>query len=177
MHEDDRAPNRSGYEESRRPWMDELPVDRSLLYTPIGGTSRRLWRAAFCAGTAFCLASALWTRTPVVATSRDVAATWNVELSSAGAHPVTALVFGKEAGVHLVSIPGTDATPEERRRIPARLAAGNVYMVSLGRSDLHVHTASPPGTPPMAFAAQARFVQLFKSKGGTGIRTSWRSSR
>ena len=91
---------------------------------------------------------------------------------SAGSRPVTALVFGEEAGVHLVTVPAADGSAEPRR-LPTRLAAGDVYMVSLGWDDLSVASASPKGSEPMRFGAQGRFVKLFKDGRQTGIRTWW----
>jgi hypothetical protein len=98
---------------------------------------------------------------------------WNVELSSTGTEPVTALAFGREAGLHVVRVPGRNAPIEQRRSIPVRLAAGNVYLVSLGGAGLNLSSTSPAGAPHMAFTAQSRFVTLYQSPSETGVRTSW----
>jgi hypothetical protein len=160
-------------ESPSRDWVNGSALPSSRRQTATAARRPWRWLAIVCAGTAACLAVAFWPRAVTDKTPPRGAAIWNVELSSSGTSPVTALVFGEEAGVHLVRIPGADATAEERRRIPARLGAGNVYMVSLGRSGLDVRTTSPPGDSPMSFSAQARFVTLFKSRTATGIRTSW----
>lgn len=99
---------------------------------------------------------------------------WSVDLNSAGLSPVTALVFGKEAGVHLVTVPAADGSAEPRR-LPTRLSAGDIYMVSLGWNDLSVTSASPKGSARMAFGAQGRFVKLFKDRRATGIATGIRT--
>jgi hypothetical protein len=118
---------------------------------------------------------AVWPRSrPTSQHGAAAASYWNLELSSAGTKPVTALVFGDEAGVHLVQLPGSGASAEERQRVPVRLGSGDVYMMSMGWSGLDVRTSSPAGSAPMSFGAQARFVKLFKSANGTGIQTSWR---
>ena len=142
---------------------------------PDGGAAGHRWRRALLGATvAALIAAALWPRSaPVTDRRTGGAGLWNVELASSGARPVTALVFGEEAGVHLVRLPAAGATEEERRRIPVRLARGDVYMVSLGRPGLDVRSASPPGTPPMRFTARARFVKLFRDQRGTGVRTGW----
>lgn len=155
---------------SRRP--DAVPLAHQSRRATLGRRLRVTLGAAMIA----CGAYALWhgARTLPAPPPPSRSASWNVELSSTGSNPVTALVFGREAGLHLVEVPGANGSLEERRRIPARIGAGNVYMVSLGWSPLNVHTVSPPGTPFMAFSAQARFVQLYASPNETGIRTSWR---
>lgn len=175
MRQDDRWTDRNGYDE--RPavaWAHSLHEGSSLERTPRLRPSRLLWRTVLLASATLALAVALWPRASTANRHSDVAPRWNVELSSTSRHPVTALVFGREAGLHFVSVPGTDASGEERRRIPARLGAGDVYMMSLGWSPLQVHTSSPRGTAPMSFSARARFVTLFVEPRGTGIRTSWR---
>lgn len=171
MHEDDRT----GYDDPHvSPWAHHARAASALQRLEGGNRSRRLRRNALLATAVLGLAVAFWPRSSIATLPAGAAPRWNVELSSTGRHPVTALVFGKEAGVHLVSVPGTDATADERRRIPARLGNGDVYMVSLGWSPLEVHATSPRGTAPMSFAAQARFVRLFAEQRGTGISTSWR---
>jgi hypothetical protein len=134
--------------------------------------SRRLLVLGLIAGAL--LAALLWRRSsPVSAPITAVGARWNVDLASAGGRPVTALVFGREAGVHVVRVPAAGASEEEQRRVSARLANGDVYMVSLGREVLSVHSKSPAGTAPMAFTARARFVKLYHTPQATGIRTGW----
>jgi hypothetical protein len=117
------------------------------------------------------IAGALWTRGSTAATSS--AAQWDLQLASGGAQPVTALVFGQEAGIHLVQVPASGGSAELRRSIPVRLGQGNVYMVSLGRDRLEISAASPRGAVPMRFAAEGRFVKLVHTSGATGVRTGW----
>jgi hypothetical protein len=176
MREDHRQQTRIVVDGSSQP----LSAPRSGA-APIAHQSRRetigrRWRVALAAVMITCGAYVLLhgARTSLAPSPPPMSANWNVELSSTGSSPVTALVFGREAGLHLVEVPSANATAEERRRIPARIGAANVYMVSLGWSSLNVHTVSPPGAPYMAFTAQARFVQLYSSPSLTGIRTSWR---
>lgn len=135
------------------------------------GHHRRWWLMA--AATTLGL-GALWVRwTDVNPRASANGALWNIELASNGARPVTALVFGQDAGVHLVRVPVVGSAPDERSRVPVRLARGDVYMVSLGRDGLDVSTTSPPDAPRMAFTAHARFVKLVNSPGATSIRTGW----
>ena len=99
---------------------------------------------------------------------------WNIELMAAGRRPVTALVYGAEAGLHLVRVPAAAAGGAEPRVIPARLGESELYMMSLGWAPLEVRASSPPGTTPMSWSAQARFVQAYQDERGTGVQTSWR---
>jgi hypothetical protein len=117
------------------------------------------------------IAGALWTRGSTAATSS--VAQWDLQLASGGAQPVTALVFGHEAGIHLVQLPAAGGAAELRRSIPVRLGQGDVYMVSLGRNRLEISAASPPGSVPMRFAAEGRFVKLVHTSEATGVRTGW----
>jgi hypothetical protein len=116
-------------------------------------------------------AFAWWTRS----TTEPIgsAAQWDLQLASAGAQPVTALVFGREAGIHLVQLPAAGGSAELRRSIPVRLGQGSVYMVSLGRERLGISAASPPGAAPMQFVADGRFVKLLQTPEITGVRTGW----
>lgn len=102
------------------------------------------------------------------------AANWDIEIASAGAHPVTAIVYGREAGLHIVRVPAASAPADERRRVAARLGAGDVYLVSLGRDPLAVETAAPAGAPPMRLGARSRFVKLSQHGGRTSVQTGWR---
>jgi hypothetical protein len=142
----------------------------------VGWLRRFSWRATVVLGAALSLAALRMTRHAAPDARPPVGGVWNVELSSAGTEPVTALAYGSEAGLHLVRVPGRNAPADERRRIPVRLSAGNVYLVSLGWHDLNLSTRSPAGAPPMRLTAHARFVTLFQSPGETGVRTSWRGA-
>jgi hypothetical protein len=175
MREDHRAPTRIVVDDQLYPLTE--PADAG----PVADRSRRAtiarrWRIALGAAMLAFSTYAVWhaTRPALAPALPPISANWDLELTSAGNSPVTALVFGREAGLHFVTVPGIDASAEERRRIPARIHAGNVYMVSLGWPQLNVHTASPPGAPRMAFMAQARFIRIFSASDGTGISTSWR---
>ena len=130
------------------------------------------WAMLFAAMLGIIVVGALATRapnTPIAGASPE----WNIELSASGTEPVRALVFGEEAGIHLVSIPATGASIEDRRRVAARLAQGDVYLMSLGRSPLQVRTSGPPGVRGVTLSADARFVKLFQRPDRIGITTGW----
>ena len=153
-------------------WAPLIP--RPSRPEPLTKPGRRGWLAGVVA-TALLLGVYLAPRPSLpFAPLVGAAPSWNVELAAAGARPVTALVYGEEAGLHLVRIPAASAGRSARRVIPARLAQGELYMVSLGWSPLVVRASSPPGTPRMSWSAQGRFVQAFQDERGTGVSTSWR---
>ena len=182
MREDDRGTLHSSERERSRSWFEwpggvpvhvRVPSGTTPYHDATPRRSRRMIALSVIAG-ALLAAALLWPQsTPVATPAATAGARWNVDLASAGVRPVTALVFGVEAGVHLVRVPAAGASEEERRRVPARLAAGDVYMVSLGREALSVHSTSPTGSAPMAFTARARFVRLYHTPRATGIRTGW----
>lgn len=151
-------------------WTRAGTVQPLATAPPVRSSSRR-WR--FLARVMAGLAATAWPRGSKPTAVTRPAPEWNVELSSAGSAPVIALVYGQEAGVHVVRIPGSEAAAGERRRIAARLARGDVYMVSLGARGLQVHTQGPPGSNVVSMSATARFVKLSERAEGTGIRTGW----
>ncbi|MEP6999865.1 MAG: hypothetical protein ABI969_05270 [bacterium] len=112
---------------------------------------------------------------PVASETRANAGTgaWDLELAADGSEPVTALVFGEETGIHLMTLPPSSANAPAARHLPVRVGVDDIHMISFGRAGLRVHTKSPPGGPPMSFSAQARVVTLFSNARGTGVRTGW----
>ena len=140
---------------------------------PVSRGLRHRWWGAVVIGALALVLSGLWRSGPTAMPSGAPAPEWAIGLTSSGAAPVSALVFGKEAGIHLVRIPGSSAPPEEQRRVLARLASGEVYMVSLGGRELRVSSKGPPGSGVIAMAATGRFVKLYQRPGITGISTGW----
>ena len=118
-------------------------------------------------------AAAAWQTRATPGPFTNTALEWKIELSANADRSVRALVFGEEAGIHLVRIPGADASVEERRTVAARLARGDVYLVSLGLPSLHVRTKGPPGSGVIEMSAKAPFVKLTQRPEATGIRTGW----
>ena len=174
-HPDVRTRDRARHAFETPPGQPPVPRSSAIPVAPaIGSGLRRrlLTLAAIIAalGAAAYLAAAAARSDPTPAT----AASWDIEIASAGAHPVTAFVYGREAGLHLVRVPAASAPAAERRRVAARLGAGDVYLVSLGADPLTVETAAPAGAPPMRLGARSRFVTLSQKGGRTSVRTGWR---
>ena len=102
--------------------------------------------------------------------------TWTIDVMSNGAHPVRALAYGREAGLHIITVPPKDAPIGDRRSVPARLGQGDVYLLSLGWSNLAVATSAPEGLRggPIELTASARMLRFYRNATGTFVRTSWR---
>jgi hypothetical protein len=97
---------------------------------------------------------------------------WSVQVTSATTRPVTVLVYGREAGLHIVRAPASNST-EQARVIPARLAQGRLYLMSLGSSALRVQSYSPRGAQPMSFQAQSHAVTAIQDRNGIRVSTGW----
>ena len=97
---------------------------------------------------------------------------WSVELSSSSSHSVLALADGPEAGLQVLRVPAVDAV-EEPRVIPARLAKGELHMISLGWSSIRARSSAPSDERAMSWSAESRAITAFQHKDGTGVRTSW----
>lgn len=110
---------------------------------------------------------------PLAVSASGAAAAWSVEITAAGAESITALVYGEEAGLHLVRVPGANAPSAESRTISARLARGELHMISLGRTSLRARATAPNNVAPMAWSAEGHIITAFKNAEGTGVRTSW----
>jgi len=110
--------------------------------------------------------------TPLIPVPTASAPTWSVELSSSSSHPVVALAYGPEAGLHIFRVPGTDAAAAPRV-ILARLAQGELHLMSLGWSGLRARAITPVGARPMSWSAEARTITAFQNTKGTGVSTSW----
>ena len=117
----------------------------------------------------------LWPSAVPVASSPEKQ-TWTIEVTSNSAHPVRALAYGAEAGFHVISVPPKSAPISDRRSVSARLGQGDVYLLSLGWSNLAVATSAPAGLPggPIVLQARARMLRFYRNTTGTYVRTSWR---
>lgn len=117
----------------------------------------------------------LWPKSVPLASSAEPQP-WTIEVMSNGARPVRALAYGREAGLHLITVQPKDAPAEDRRSVSARLGEDDVYLLSLGWSNLAVATSAPAGLRggPIELAANARMLRFYRNETGTFVRTSWR---
>jgi hypothetical protein len=98
--------------------------------------------------------------------------TWNVELASTSTSSTLAFTYSCESGIHLLRIPGRGAE-QDRRVIPAKLAAGDLHLVSLGLGSLDVRGKGPVGSPVVSYGATGRIVTVFAQPDASGVRTGW----
>lgn len=130
-----------------------------------------LLAAAALAVTLRLLGSAL--ATPLEQPVVGAAPAWMVEVTTTSARPTTALVYGDEVGFQLVQIPAGTGAASGARIVPARLAKGELHIVSLGLRTLRVQASAPNGAEPMSFSATSPIVTAFQSSKGTGVRVGW----
>ena len=144
---------------------DEFPVPRSRL-------KRFLVRGAVYLGAALLALRVLggWLAEPLATPS--VNPVWNIELTSSSKSSVLALAYSADAGIHILRVPGagTSSTPQV---LPARLARGELHLMSLGLSSLEARASGPPGLPLKSWRAKARTITAFQRLEEMGVRTSW----
>lgn len=143
-----------------------IPVPRSRLQ---GAMARGVVIVA--AGLLALRAVAGWLAEPLVDAS-TAAPAWTVEVTSSSERSLLALAYGREAGFHIVRVPGMNASTDPRV-IPARLARGELHLMSLGLSKLRAHSVAPRGLPASAWSAEARTITAFQRPDAMGVRTSW----
>ena len=160
--------------ESRQPaWSGALP--QIVAETPVATRSARARVTAYMALSLVTVvvvlrivASAL--AIPLESLGAGAAPTWMIEVTTTGATPTTALVYGRDVGVQLIQVPGRVGALSTARVVPAHLAQGEVHLISLGLTSLRVHASSPHGAQRMSFAATSPMVTVFQTKERTGVR-------
>ena len=110
---------------------------------------------------------------PLDTVAGGAAPTWMVEVTTSGAKAGTALVYGSEVGMQLVQIPAGDGDASDARVVPARLAKGELHLVSLSLTSLRVYASAPHGVEPMSFFVTSHIITAFQTRRGTGVRTGW----
>jgi hypothetical protein len=159
------------FEEYReRPWdiPGEAPVVvRSDASFPVR-VVRRKARVLVAAGAlaVSCLAWFLWPMAGTLGTTE--VGPWDMKMTSGGSQSVVALVYGKEAGLHLLRVPSSKGTAPAL--LSSRVGNSPLYMISLGRAPLAVEAVAPPGLPIKKWSARGRVIQAFKDERGTGVR-------
>ena len=143
-------------------------VPASPASTPAVSSHRRgLWAPA----AAVVLLAALWLRGPaLVPTGVAPANRWDLQLTSASAKPIPALVYGEHAGIHFVTLAPAPLLEDRRTIVPVALKDGDVWMVSLGWSSIQVRSSAPSSHAPMSFGATGRIIQAYDRSSGTGVR-------
>ena len=156
-------------EQAKHEW--DIPVDAPLVVRPeaVPVVQRRRRRRLLVAAAALVASGFVWVAMAAIGSlgTTDVGH-WDMQMTSTSKRSTVALVYGKEAGVHLLRVPGTSggATPT---RLPAKLGQA-VYVVSLGRSLIEVSAVAPANHRPISWSAHGRVIKAFKDERGTGVR-------
>ena len=101
------------------------------------------------------------------------APTWQVEVSTNSNSPGIVLAYGPEVGVQLLRIPARGARGTDTRVIPARLARGELHLITLSLNSLHVEAPGAPGTGVVRLSASSPIITVFQSPRTSGVRTGW----
>lgn len=163
---------------ARAPWQDAheraalMRDDAAALPTPRPTWQRVFARGVVIAGVALLALRAIggWLAEPLTVPVAN-APTWNVEMTSRSTSSTLALAYSRETGVHLLRVPGRGSN--EPRVIPARLARGELHMISLGLPGLHVQAAGAPNSGVLMIGADARMITMYQHKDASGIRPGW----
>ena len=122
--------------------------------------------------TAVLAASIAWTQL-VDVSSRPTAVPgkrWAMQIASAGTKPTPALMFGRQAGLHVVTVLPRPENGDAVDVLPAALKDGDVWIISLSASSLDVRTNAPAGELPMSFRAKGHIINMYQTKKRTGVR-------
>lgn len=110
---------------------------------------------------------------PLDVPANGAAPAWQVEVTTNGSRPGVALAYGREVGIQLLRIPAGSGSASDARVVPARLARGELHLVTLSLTSLRVHAPGVPGSGVVALSAQAPMVTVFQKSSATGVRIGW----
>lgn len=140
----------------------------------------RRGRSRFVFGSLFVVSALLALRVlasvlaqPLEVVGAAAAPIWQVQVSSNSNVPAIVLAYGKEVGVQLLRIPARDASATDPRVIPARLARGELHLITLSLNSLHVEAPGAPGTGVVRLSASSPIITVFQSPTMAGVRTGW----
>ena len=98
----------------------------------------------------------------------------SIEDDAAVTHPHRwTFVIGAMLILAMVRVPAASAPRADARTISARLAKGELHLISLGRASLRARASAPNGMPPITWGAEGHIITAFQNTKGTGVRTSW----
>jgi hypothetical protein len=110
---------------------------------------------------------------PLEAVAAGAAPAWQVEVTTNGNRPGIALAYGPEVGIQLLRVPAGEGRVSEARVVPARLAQGELHLITLSFNSLRVHSPGAPGSGVVRFGATSPVITAFQSPRGAGVRTGW----
>lgn len=110
---------------------------------------------------------------PLETVGAGPAAAWQVEVTTNGDRPGIALAYGREVGIQLLRIPAGTNSTSDARVVPARLAQGELHLITLSLNSLRVHAPGVPESGVGRLSATSPIISLFQTPDATGIRTGW----
>lgn len=110
---------------------------------------------------------------PLDTVGAGAAPAWQVEVTTNGDMPGVALAFGREVGFQLLRIPAGDGSTSEARVIPARLAQGELHLITLSFNSLRMLSPGAPGSGVVQMSATSPVITAFQNSKEAGVRTGW----
>lgn len=98
---------------------------------------------------------------------------WRLQLSTTGDRPTTAIVYSKDLGFRILSVPTTGVAPSEQCIFETSLAGGELFVESLSWRRLVLVADAPTTSATMRLAGRGRVMRVYQNSDGAGIRTSW----
>lgn len=98
---------------------------------------------------------------------------WQVQVSTNNTKSGIVLAYGAEVGVQVLRIPAKGARGDNARVIPARIARGELHLVTLSWNALYVEAPGAPGSGVGSVTASAPVITIFQSPKVSGIRGGW----
>ena len=171
---------RAAARESERRW-DAAPRAAVTARESVNEAARtRRGRSRLVFGSLFIVSAVLALRVlasvlaePLEGVGAAAAPTWQVQVSTNSDAPGIVLAYGPEVGVQLLRIPARDASATDPRVIPARLARGELHLITLSLNSLHVEAPGAPGTGVVRLSASSPIITVFQSPTMSGVRTGW----
>ena len=110
---------------------------------------------------------------PLEVVGAAAAPAWQVQVSTNSNSPGIVLAYGPEVGVQLLRIPARGARGIDTRVIPARLARGELHLLTLSLNSLYVEAPGAPSTGVVRLSASSPIITVFQSPTMSGVRTGW----
>ncbi len=101
------------------------------------------------------------------------APTRQIEVSTNSDSPGIALAYGPDVGFQLLRIPSREARGTDARVLPARLARGELHLITLSLGRVHVEVPGARGTGVLRMAATSPIVTVFQSSTRSEVRNGW----
>ncbi|MBL0937646.1 MAG: hypothetical protein IBJ03_02065 [Gemmatimonadaceae bacterium] len=76
-------------------------------------------------------------------------------------------------GIQLLRIPAGNGAAGEARMVPARLAQGELHLVTLSLNALRVRAPGAPGSGVVEFKAMGPIITAYQTPQASGVRTGW----